>query len=488
MALQFHNTLTGNVDEFVSQVPGKVSLYTCGPTVYDYPHIGNWAAYIYWDVLVRILAANNYDVTRVINMTDVGHLVSDADEGEDKLEKGARREGKTAWEVAEFYTNVFMDGMKRLGIVMPQHITHATKFIPEQLEFVRQLKQKGVTYQIDDGIYFDTTKFPRYADFAHLDLESLQAGARVEFNPQKRNPSDFALWKFTPTGEKRDMEWETPNDLLDNKTSDKVMGFPGWHIECSAMAISILGETLDIHTGGIDHIPVHHTNEIAQSETVTGKRFSNYWLHNNFLKVDGRKFSKSLGNGYTLEDLEKRGYSMADFRMFLLQGHYRSESNFTFDNLTAAKNRLHNWRNVAAIRHQIHDTLVDDDNKLDDQKTVALYATSGAIIEAINDDLNTPMALKIIDEAFSRVTSNRLDHIHRQAFIQLLETIDSTLGLQLINSSPDISDDSKRIILERANAREQKDWKRSDELRDQLLKTGIVLRDTSSDVVWEYKD
>lgn len=513
MGLQFHNTLTGNVDEFVSQVPGKVSLYTCGPTVYDYPHIGNWAAYIYWDILVRILAANNYDVTRVMNMTDVGHLVSDADEGEDKLEKGARREGKTAWEVAEFYTNVFMDGMHRLGIVMPQHITPATKFIPEQLELVRKLKAKGVTYQIDDGIYFDTSKFPRYANFAHLDLDALQAGARVEFNPQKRNPSDFALWKFTPTGEKRDMEWDTPEDLVDsslyivdskNKSQVKnetepydlqsttynlpIMGFPGWHIECSAMAISILGETLDIHTGGIDHIPVHHTNEIAQSETATGKRFSNYWLHNNFLKVEGRKFSKSLGNGYTLENLEEKGYSLLDFRMFLLQGHYRSESNFTFDNLTAAKNRLHNWRNVAAIRHQIHDTLEGDDEKLDHQKTVALYATSQAIIEAVNDDLGTPEALKIIDEAFSRVTSASLSHIHRQALIQLLETIDSILGLQLIDSSPDISDDSKRLILERATAREQKDWKKSDELRDQLIKTGTVLRDTSSDVIWEYKD
>ena len=206
MALKFHNTLTGKIDEFVSQQPNKVSLYTCGPTVYDYPHIGNWAAYIYWDTLVRILAANEYDVTRVMNMTDVGHLVSDADEGEDKLEKGAKREGKTAWEVANFYADVFVDGMNRLGMIAPSYITKATEFIPEQIQMIQTLKNKGVTYQIDDGIYYDTSKFPRYADFAHLDLDQLQAGARVEFNPQKRNPSDFALWKFSPEGEKRDME------------------------------------------------------------------------------------------------------------------------------------------------------------------------------------------------------------------------------------------------------------------------------------------
>ena len=303
MTLKFHNTLTGHVDEFVSQTPGKVSLYTCGPTVYYYPHIGNWAAYVYWDTLVRILAANNYDVTRVMNLTDVGHLVSDADEGEDKLEKGARREGKTAWEIADIYSNVFLDGMKRLGLIIPQHVTKATEYIPQQLELIRKLKSKGVTYQIDDGIYFDTSKFPTYADFAHLDLDAQMAGARVEFNEQKRNPSDFALWKFSPLDEKRSMEWETPADLLDDGKS-KTMGFPGWAVECSAMAITHLGETLDIHTGGIDHIPVHHTNEIAQSETATGKRFSNYWLHNNFIKVEGTKFSKSLNNGYTLDDVE----------------------------------------------------------------------------------------------------------------------------------------------------------------------------------------
>ena len=477
MTLKFHNTLTGHVDEFISQIPGKVSLYTCGPTVYYYPHIGNWAAYVYWDILVRILIANNYEVNRVMNITDVGHLVSDADDGEDKLEKSARREGKTAWEIATFYTNIFLDGMDRLGLIKPQHIAKATEYIPQQIDLIRTLKEKGVTYQINDGIYFDTSKFPHYADFAHLDLDAQKAGARVEYNPQKRNPSDFALWKFSPIGEKRDMEWE-----LDGK-----MGYPGWHLECSAIALSILGKTIDIHTGGIDHIPVHHTNEIAQSETANEARFSNYWLHNNFIMVDGTKFSKSLGNGYTLDDLNEKGFSPVDFRMFLLQGHYKSEGNFTFDNLQAAKNRLHNWRNVAALRHQIHDTLENDSNKGNSDKSVSLYATSQAVIEAISDDLDTPQALKIIDDAFSRVVSTRLNNIHRQPFVQLLETIDTTLGLQLLDSTPDISDDAKRIILERNQARSQKDWKRSDTLRQQLLTQEIVIRDTDQASIWEYQ-
>jgi len=528
MALRFHNSLTGRVDEFVPQTEGKVLIYTCGPTVYAYPHIGNWAAYIYWDILVRILIANDYEVNRVINITDVGHLVSDADDGEDKLEKGAHRENKTAWDVAEFYTNDFLSGIKRLNMIMPEHIAKATDFISEQLELVRQLKQKGYTYQINDGIYYDTSKFPTYADFAHLNLDELQAGARVEYNTEKRNHSDFALWKFTPIGEKRDMEWDTPIDLLDNgvslavdnisiegplepksdptpglesdlersrtfgsnmskgDNSNGIKGFPGWHLECSAMAMSILGPTLDIHTGGIDHLPIHHTNEIAQSEAVSGVRFSNYWLHNNHLKVNGTKISKSLGNGYTLDDLEEKGFSMQDFRMFVLQGNYKNEGNFTFDNLKAAKNRLNNWRNVAAIRHQIHNTLDTNHEKIDNPKTILLFATSGAIIEAVDNDLNTPDALKIIDEAFARITSSHLDNIHRPSLIKLLETIDSVLGLQLIETTPDITEDVKHIIIERRSARDEKNWARSDELRDKLLGLGIATRDTNKEIIWEY--
>lgn len=486
MTLRFHNTPTGQIEEFVAQNKNKVLLYTCGPTVYDYQHIGNLTAYIYWDTLVRILMANNYDVTRVMNITDVGHLVSDADEGEDKLEKGARREGKTAWEVAKFYTEDFLRSMRNLGMISPQYIAKATEYIPQQIDLVRKLKEKGFTYQIDDGIYFDTSKFPKYANFAHLDLAALKAGARVEFNPEKRNHSDFALWKFTPIGEKRDMEWQTPEDLLEN-ASDKKMGFPGWHIECSAIALSILGNTIDIHTGGIDHITIHHTNEVAQSEAATGVRFSNYWLHNDFLKVNGTKISKSLGNIFTLDDLKRKGFNPLDFRMFILQGHYRNEGNFTLDGLISARNRLHNWRNMAALRHQIHDTIQSESEKSENNKTVSLCATSQAVIEAISNDLGTPEALKIIDDAFSRIANTKLTNIDRPSFIQLLETIDSVLGLQLIDSTPDISDEAKSIIIERNHSREQKDWKKSDELRNKLLSFEIAIRDNDTESVWEYQ-
>jgi cysteinyl-tRNA synthetase len=479
MALKLYNTLTSQIDEFVAQNPDRVAIYSCGPTVYDYPHIGNWASYIYWDTLVRILMANSYSIDRVMNITDVGHLSSDADDGEDKLQKGARREGKTAWDVAKFYTDDFLNSMQDLGLITPQHIAKVTDYIPQQLDLIRALKARGFTYQINDGIYFDTSKFITYANFAHLDLKSLKAGARIELNPEKRNISDFALWKFTAEGEKRDMEWETPIDLL--SSTSKIMGFPGWHLECSTIAMFILGSTIDIHTGGIDHIPVHHTNEIAQSEAATGVRFCNYWIHNNHLKVNGTKISKSLGNGYTLKDLHKKGYSPIDFRMLVLQGNYRNEGNFTFKSLEAAKNRLHHWRNIAALRHQIHDTVQDDSIN----KVIPSYAVSQAIIEAVNDDLGTPQAFKLIDDVFSIIANTRLSDINRQALSQLIETIDSILGLKLIDTTPDISDEAKRIILERNQARQQKDWKKSDTLRNQLAKLNIIIRDTEYESVWE---
>jgi len=488
MSLKFHNQLTKTVDPFTPIEPGFVRLYTCGPTVYNYPTVGNWASYIYWDTLVRVLQANGNEVTRVMNITDVGHLVSDADDGEDKLEKGAKREGKTAWEVAKFYADDFKDGMKALNLVIPTHMPRATSYIPQQLELIRMLKEKSFTYQIDDGIYFDTLKFSTYPNFAGLDLEAQKAGARVEFNPEKHHPSDFALWKFSPKDETRDMEWETPDDLLENLLlgSPEVMGFPGWHLECSAMAMSLLGETIDIHTGGIDHIPVHHTNEIAQSEAATGKVFSNFWIHNNHLKVDGTKISKSLGNGYTLADLEEKGYSPLDLRMFVLQSHYRTEGNFTFENLSAAANRRRNWRNVAALRHQIHDTLKEDGDTEDESKTVSLYAASKKVLDTISDDLNTPEALAIIDDAFDTVLSSKLSTLHQHALVSFLETIDELLGLDLLETTPDVTDEEKRIIIKRVRAREQKDYAKSDELRGELERSGITVRDTASGAIWEY--
>jgi cysteinyl-tRNA synthetase len=496
MTLRFHNTLTKKVDDFHPISEGKVTLYTCGPTVYDHLHVGNWAAYIYWDTLVRTLIANGLDVDRVMNLTDVGHLTGenegDADTGEDKLEKGARREGKTAWDIAEFYAEDFLAGIEKLGLIMPEHVVRATDFIPQQLDLIRTLKEKGFTYQIDDGIYFDTSKFPSYADFAGLDLEAQKAGARVAYNEEKRNPSDFALWKFTPKGEKRDMEWETPSDLLeassfeknDREDSQKIMGFPGWHLECSAMAMSILGKTIDIHTGGIDHIPVHHTNEIAQSEAASNQVFAHYWLHNNHLKVDGTKISKSLGNGFTLDDLKNRGYSPLDYRMFILQGHYKNEGNFTFENLSGARNRLHHWRNVAALRHQAHDTLAQNMSK----ETDPSLAVGGLLKEALSDDLNTPEALRIIDEAFSHIESHGIDRIDVHALNDLLATIDELLGLQLLSTTPDIDDEAKQLIVKRERARDEKNWQVSDEIRDQIKQKGIIIRDTPDGSVWEYAE
>lgn len=522
MPLSLYNTLTKKTEVFTPQIANKITLYTCGPTVYNYPHIGNLFGYIMWDTLVRTLQANGYAVERVMNITDVGHLVSDEDEGEDKLQKGARRENKTAWEIAEFYTKAFLENMDALGLLKPEHIAKATDYISQQLELVRTLKEKGYTYQISDGIYFDTSRFPTYAEFAGLDIAAQRAGARVEFNPEKRNPSDFALWKFTPSGEKRDMEWETPVDLLEQpldsaspsmpsdsravrsrsggvrspddslhsplrqRSSSQVMGFPGWHLECSAMAMSLLGDTIDIHTGGIDHIPVHHTNEIAQSEAATGKLFSRFWLHNNHLKSEGRKISKSLENGYTLQDLEEKGFTPMDFRMFALQSQYSNESNFTWENLQAAKNRLHHWRNSAALRHQTHDTIENKEEQLADDHTVVLVAASRAMLEALNDDLNTPEALRIVDEAFAKLDGKALKSIHQHGLTQLLEAVDELLGLSLLETTPDINDEAKQLILQRVRAREAKEWELADELRDTLTKQNITIRDTATGSIWEY--
>ncbi len=464
--LKFYNTPNRKLEEFRPINPKNVKIYTCGPTVYASPHIGNWVAFIYWDILVRTLRLNGYNVTRTMNITDVGHLVSDEDDGEDKLEKGARREGKTAWEVAEFYTAEFLNGMRELNLVKPENLSKATDFIPEQIKIIEELSKKGFTYKTSDGIYFDTAKFPRYANFAHLDLDNLKAGARVNFNPEKRNLSDFALWKWSPEGQKRDMEWEFCGR----------MGFPGWHLECSAIAINTLGETIDIHTGGIDHIPVHHTDEIAQSETFTGETFSNYWLHCNHMKSEGQKISKSLGNGFNLEELKSRGFSPIDFKMFVLQSQYQTESNFNFESLQAAKNRLKNWQNIANMRWQIKGS----------EGEIPSLAAKNAILEEINENLDTPKALAKIDEVFSEIIKANPEKLNYQNLIELLEFIDDLLGLNLLGSTPDIPDEIKQKIIERNAARVEKDWVKSDKIRDELLSKNIVLRDTPKKSFWEY--
>ena len=465
--LKFYNTPSRKIEEFKPINPENVKVYTCGPTVYASPHIGNWVAFIYWDILVRTLQLNGYNVTRTMNITDVGHLVSDEDDGEDKLEKGARREGKTVWEVAEFYTNEFLKGMHDLNLITPDNLSKATDFIPEQIEIIENLSKKGFTYKTSDGIYFDTAKFPKYADFAHLDLENLKAGARVNFNPEKKNLSDFALWKWSPKDKKRGMEWEYCGR----------MGFPGWHLECSAIAINTLGETIDIHTGGIDHIPVHHTDEIAQSETFTGKTFSNYWLHCNHMTSDGKKISKSLGNGFTLEQIISQGFSPMDFKMFVLQSQYRTESNFSFENLKSAQNRLKNWQNIASLRWQVKGN----------DGTIPSLATKQIILEEVNNNLDTPKALAKIDEIFGKIIKANPEKLNYSNLLELIEFIDELLGLNLTTSTPDIPDEIKMKIIERNNARAEKNWAKSDEIRDELLSKNIILRDTPKKSFWEYQ-
>lgn len=465
--LKFYNTPSRKIEEFKPINPENVKVYTCGPTVYASPHIGNWVAFIYWDILVRTLQLNGYNVTRTMNITDVGHLVSDEDDGEDKLEKGARREGKTVWEVAEFYTNEFLKGMHDLNLITPDNLSKATDFIPEQIEIIENLSKKGFTYKTSDGIYFDTAKFPKYADFAHLDLENLKAGARVNFNPEKKNLSDFALWKWSPKDKKRGMEWEYCGR----------MGFPGWHLECSAIAINTLGETIDIHTGGIDHIPVHHTDEIAQSETFTGKTFSNYWLHCNHMTSDSKKISKSLGNGFTLEQIISQGFSPMDFKMFVLQSQYRTESNFSFENLKSAQNRLKNWQNIASLRWQVKGN----------DGTIPSLATKQIILEEVNNNLDTPKALAKIDEIFGEIIKANPEKLNYSNLLELIEFIDELLGLNLTTSTPDIPDEIKMKIIERNNARAEKNWAKSDEIRDELLSKNIILRDTPKKSFWEYQ-
>ncbi len=450
--LKLYNTLSRKVETFTPFNAGEVKIYTCGPTVYSQPHIGNFAAYIYWDLLVRTLKAQGYGVKRVLNLTDVGHLTSDADDGEDKLEKGARLTGKTVWEVAEFYIDKFLADYSALDLTPPDLLARATDYIPEDIELVDILTAKGYTYETSDGIYYNTAKFPHYADFARLDLDNLKAGARVEFSDEKLNPSDFAVWKFIQPGEKHEMRW----DYLGRP------GYPGWHLECSTIIHTELGETIDIHAGGIDHIPTHHTNEIAQSEAAFEKKLAKYWIHCNHLTSEGQKISKSLGNGYSLADLAEKGYSPLDFKMWVLQGHYQSERDFSLENLEAARIRRLNWRNRIAKCYQ----------------TPASSSTTtpdaiADIIDALDDNLNSPKAFAIIDA----VTNDDLD---------FWQQIDHLFGLGLLADSPELDSAVKKLLVSRQAARAAKDFATSDRLRDELLAQNISVLDSKDGQIWQY--
>ncbi len=470
--MKLHNTL-GNTKEELKTIEAEIiKLYTCGLTVYSQPHIGNWLGYLYWDVLVRVLEDEGYTVERTQNITDVGHLTSDDDSGEDKMEKGAKAEGTTAWDVAERYIAVAeREGYELLRLKRPTHLVRATDYIEQQIAFAKGLEDKGLTYVIEgEGLYFDTSKLNDYGKLAKLDISGLEAGKRVAVNG-KRLVTDFAIWKLSPEGSQRDMEWDSPWGK----------GFPGWHLECSVIARETLGDQIDIHTGGIDHIPVHHTNEIAQTEGLTGKSFASMWLHNNHIKIDGTKISKSIGNIVTLDDIVRKGYDLNAFKVLAFSKHYRTEGNFDWVIMEAAANRFNNWRAAAALRHQTHDTLsAGDDND------ISLLATVGTVKEALKNDLDTPAALAHIDQALSSLENVSVEHINRHSLVALLEAIEQLLGIDLIGTTPDISDDQKRRIIERERARDAKDWELSDKIRDELASSGIRLNDTANGTVWSY--
>lgn len=463
--MKLYNTLTRGVEEFLPQDEGRVKIYTCGPTVYGYAHIGNFTAYVYWDLLVRVLRLNGWKEDRVLNITDVGHLVSDADEGEDKMEKGAKREGLTVWEVAKRYEEDFFEQYRALLLLEPTQIRRATDFIEQDKVLIEALDKKGLVYETSDGLYYDTAKFPSYAEFARLDLDHLRAGARVEFSSEKRNVSDFALWKWVREGEDHAMQWEYRGR----------MGYPGWHIECATIIHECLGEPIDIHCGGIDHIPVHHTNEIAEIEGAYGKKMARFWLHNNFITIDGEKISKSLGNVYRFSDLLERGFSPLDFKMWVLQGHFQSERNFSFKDLAAAKQRRLNYRNFAVLRWQEGASFEDEAG--------ALLELEKRILAQLNNNLNSAAALAELDVVVSLAGAGKCRP--NKKFIQFL---DEAFGLGLEESTPDISEELKGKIAERTEAKRARDFARADVLREEILKEGIGLLDGAGGAVWQYAE
>ncbi|NLL67309.1 MAG: cysteine--tRNA ligase [Clostridiaceae bacterium] len=462
--MKFYNTLTRQKEDFVPIKENKVAMYSCGPTVYNYAHIGNLRTYIFMDILRRTLKYNGYELLNAMNITDVGHLVSDEDEGEDKMVKGAREQQKTPWEIAEYYTDVFMKDIGALNIEKPEIIPKATDHIQEMINFVQGLLEKGYAYETSDGIYFDISKFDEYGKLSRLNLEEQIAGARVEVNDEKRHPADFALWKKAP--KEHIMQWESPWG----------MGYPGWHIECSAMGRKYLGDRFDIHTGGVDHIPVHHENEIAQSEALLGKPAVNYWMHGEFMMVNNGKMSKSLGNTYTISDLRDKGFNPLAFRYMCLNAHYRNKLNFTWDVMQASQ---------VSYDRFIEGALQHRDGTAEIPKDV-LNSFLADFEDSINDDLNIPKALGI---AWNMVRySNKSKDIY-----ELLLKMDTIFGLGIKDSekkSEEITEldaEVERLIEQRQQARKDKNWKLSDEIRDKLKDMGIELQDTPQGVKWSVK-
>ncbi len=446
-----YNSLTREIEEFVPQDPDLVTMYVCGPTVYDYVTVGNYRTYVLGDILYRTLLYKKFNVKYIMNLTDVGHLsgdnLGDADVGEDRIEKAAEREGKSATDIASFYIRDFKDGIRKLNLLKPTKFTRATEYISEQINLIKVLESKSFTYETSDGVYFDTGKFPDYGKLSGLDDKKIKEGARVEVNPEKKNPTDFALWKFSPRDSKRWQEWNSPWGK----------GFPGWHLECSAMCMSELGETVDLHVGGEDLKMIHHQNEIAQSEAATGKKFVNYWVHGAFLLVDEGRMSKSLGNAYTLYDIEERGYSPMDLRYFYLGAHYRSPLNFTWDALGAAKSAMERLRNILSGYKQEGGQLSPDH----------VFRFEEALLE----DLNMPKALAAVWDLI------KSDVSEGDKIVTLLY-FDEVLGLDLESY---IGYEIPQEIMDLAKTREQYRrngiWDKADVIRKEIEERGFVVED-----------
>lgn len=451
--MRLFNTLSRSVEPVAVPESQAASVYTCGPTVYNSQHIGNYRTFITEDVLIKTLRYIGYPVRHVMNITDVGHLTSDEDEGEDKLEVGARREGKTAWEVARQYEQEFLDDLEELRIAKPDVLVRATDTISEQIELIQELERKGFTYRISDGLYFDTGKLDRYGELARLDVAGLQAGARVEHSTEKRHITDFALWKFSPNDRRRDMEWESPWGT----------GFPGWHVECSAIIKATIGDTVTIHAGGVDHIPVHHTNEIAQSESVTGKPLAGHWMHGEFLLVEGQKMSKSLGNVFTVRDLKERGFDPLAFRLLTYSATYRSKLNFTWEGLRSAQAKL----------EELRASMQEWDGGADcDALSEEAVAIRQRMRRALLNDLHLP---NVLAEVYA-VASSELTPGEKHA---LLLEVDQILSLDL--SRPprqiEVPEEVQALFEARQKARLEKDFQRSDLLRQQIEDKGFVIED-----------
>ncbi len=452
--LFLYNTLSRRKEKFKPIDPDLVGLYTCGPTVYNYAHIGNLRTYIFEDILKRVLLYNGFHVKHVMNITDVGHLTGDRDMGEDKIEKGAAREGRTAWDIAEFYTRAFKQDIFRLNILEPDIWCKATDTIPDQIALICTLEEKGYTYHTKDGIYFDTAKVDDYAKLSNQNLDALQEGARVEKNPDKRNPTDFALWKFSPADVKRQMEWDSPWGF----------GFPGWHIECSTMSMKYLENHLDIHCGGTDHIDVHHTNEIAQSEAATGKKFFNFWMHGAFLNIQGgKKMAKSDENFLTLENtFLKKKIDPLVYRFATFQTHYRKPMEYSNEALRAAQNGLQHLYNQ--IR-ELTDAPAGPEGSISIKFKEKFFT-------ALNDDLNMPRSLAVVQEMLK-------SSIHPADKFSTAFDFDRVLGLNLhkVDKSKALPPEVQKLMKARQKARKEKNWQVSDRLRDEIQSLGYVVQD-----------